>query len=256
MKVPRACGWSTPVLFGLVLFGVCAATWTAHGQSNQPFNSANGVRPLPPIPGNSPDPLAKYENAPTNGRTLSEQEQLNGLLRQKQLTGATGLLLKVAGELRAEIAAHPDGVRAETERLKLIEKIARLIRDSEEAGDRISAVRASARPMGQTAPTPSPSPSPSALPPNGAPAGPRQDAHPPPPASALALNAASDLSASSANPPLLLADADKLVDLAQQMKTAMDKSDQYVLSLDTVRHAEDVENLARELQKQLRQSKR
>ncbi len=74
----------------------------------------------------------------------------------------------------------------------------------------------------------------------------------PPTATAPALPAA------NANPQsqLMLANADKLVDLAQQLKTEVDKTNQFTLSLNTLRRAEDVEKLAKDLQKQLQRGKK
>lgn len=54
----------------------------------------------------------------------------------------------------------------------------------------------------------------------------------------------------------LLADADQLLTLAQQLKGEVDKTDQYTLSLTTVRRAEDIEKLAGNLQKQFHDSSR
>jgi hypothetical protein len=108
------------------------------------------------------------------------------------------------------------------------------------------------RALAQANPVPSPSPAPQ----NAAPAGAQQDAHVPAPATSPATSPASAASAPSANARLLLANADKLVDLAQQLKSEMDKTNQYVFSLNTVRRAEDVEKLAKELQKQLQHVKK
>ncbi len=54
----------------------------------------------------------------------------------------------------------------------------------------------------------------------------------------------------------MLANADKLVELAQQLKTEVDKTNQFTLSINTLRRAEDVEKLAKDLQKQLQHSKK
>jgi len=73
-----------------------------------------------------------------------------------------------------------------------------------------------------------------------------------------AAPATADPSAAKISPQsqLLLADADKLVDLAQQLKSEVDKTNQYTLSLNTLRRAEAVEKLAKDLQKQLQRSKK
>lgn len=67
--------------------------------------------------------------------------------------------------------------------------------------------------------------------------------------------AASTLSASSGSLPAqqqrLLDEADQLVTLAQQLKTEVNKTSQYTLSLNTLRRADDIEKLAKSLQKQI-----
>ena len=55
---------------------------------------------------------------------------------------------------------------------------------------------------------------------------------------------------------LALANADRLIDLAQQLKTEMDKTNQYMVSLNSIRRAQDIEKVAKELQKQLQQAKK
>lgn len=103
-------------------------------------------------------------------------------------------------------------------------------------------------------------PSPASVSPAAAPAAAQQvapsSAAPEPGATPPATNAASALSASSATSQLLLADADKLVNLAQELKSEFGKTNQYVLSLNTIRRAEDVEKLAKELQKELQHAKK
>jgi hypothetical protein len=49
----------------------------------------------------------------------------------------------------------------------------------------------------------------------------------------------------------LLDEADQLVALAQQLKTEVNKTSQYTLSLNTLRRADDIEKLAKSLQKQV-----
>ena len=142
MKVLRACRW-----FALVLLGACVGICTAHGKNQDPDQSvkSNGqMMNLPMHPGGGPDPYAKYETDSTVGIAARDQERRDGLLRQKQLTEATELLLKVARDLRAEMAANPGGspTASETERLKLIEKLAHLIQDRERAQDQVSAALA------------------------------------------------------------------------------------------------------------------
>jgi predicted phage gp36 major capsid-like protein len=105
--------------------------------------------------------------------------------------------------------------------------------------------------------TPAPSSSPAAVSQNGASAAAGHDASPSAtPAAAARVASATPLPPPSASSRLLLANADRLVDLAQQLKAEMDKTNQYVLSLNTIRRAEDVEKLAKELQKQLQHAKK
>ena len=86
-------------------------------------------------------------------------------------------------------------------------------------------------------------------------AAPAQDSRP---AATPATATAPALPAANASPQsqLMLANADKLVDLAQQLKTEVDKTNQFTLSLNALRRAQDVERLARDLQKQLQHSKK
>lgn len=49
----------------------------------------------------------------------------------------------------------------------------------------------------------------------------------------------------------LLDQTDQLVVLAQQLKSEVDKTNRYTLSLNTLRRAEDIEKLAKNLQKQV-----
>jgi predicted phage gp36 major capsid-like protein len=108
-----------------------------------------------------------------------------------------------------------------------------------------SLLPASAHAAPQTSPAAAPSQS-------GSTAGAQQDARPSATAPAApAQNTPAQASPASASARLLMANADKLVDLAQQLKTEMDKTNQYVFSLNTIRRAQDVEKLAKELQKQL-----
>jgi hypothetical protein len=54
----------------------------------------------------------------------------------------------------------------------------------------------------------------------------------------------------------LLDQADQLLDLAQKLKADVDKTNQYTLSLNTLRRAEDIEKLAKTLQKQIQREER
>ena len=60
----------------------------------------------------------------------------------------------------------------------------------------------------------------------------------------------------SARQQQLLDNADQLVALAQQLKVEVGKGNEYTLSLNAVRRAEDIEKLARNLQKQLHRNER
>lgn len=71
------------------------------------------------------------------------------------------------------------------------------------------------------------------------------------PAAATARSAASQ-----AKTPSLQGGADKLVDLAQQLKTEVDKSNGNTLSLNMLRRAGEIEKLAKDLEKQLQSAKR
>jgi len=66
--------------------------------------------------------------------------------------------------------------------------------------------------------------------------------------SKAATPAAADLSAEQQR---LLDEADQLLDLAQKLKTEVDKTNQYTLSVKTLRRADDIEKLAKTLEKQV-----
>lgn len=51
----------------------------------------------------------------------------------------------------------------------------------------------------------------------------------------------------------MASDADKLVQLAQQLKVSVDKTNKDVLSIDVIREAERIEKLAREVREGMRQ---
>jgi len=95
-------------------------------------------------PGGGPDPYDKFKNDSTIGIASHERDRLMSLLRQKQLTEATDLLLKVARDLRAEMAANSGGALTEDElqRLRLVEKLAHLIQDREKAEEQVDAALA------------------------------------------------------------------------------------------------------------------
>jgi hypothetical protein len=144
MKVLRACAW-----LALVLIGTFVAARTAQGQNQDPDQtpkSGGNMMNIPMHPGGGPDPYAKYMNDPTVGVAQLEQERLNSRIRQKQLTEATELLLKIARDLRVEMAANPNAALTEGEmqQLKLVEKLAKLIQDREKAADQVSAALAKA----------------------------------------------------------------------------------------------------------------
>ncbi|HZZ40275.1 MAG TPA: hypothetical protein VFE06_14165 [Acidobacteriaceae bacterium] len=70
-----------------------------------------------------------------------------------------------------------------------------------------------------------------------------------------AATAASDAPAPAASltpqQQRLLDEADQMVALAQQLRTEVDKTNQYTLSLKTLKRTDDIEKLAKTLQKQI-----
>lgn len=133
MKMPSRMVWVASVLIG-----ACFACSMATAQSLEPADDQSpGMRQLPPIPGGGPDPYSKYKIAPSDLAALREQALMNAELRQKQLTDAANLLLKIARELQADVAAHAQESSTPTEikRLKQIQKLSRLIQEKEKAQD-------------------------------------------------------------------------------------------------------------------------
>ncbi len=123
------------LLAALLLCGI------ARAQSLEPADSTGqGMRALPPKPGGGPDPYAQFRSDPLARRALREQARLNAQLRQKQVLEATDLLLKIARDLRAEMAANPDGIptASETDRLQQIQKLAHLIQEREKSEDQVT----------------------------------------------------------------------------------------------------------------------
>jgi hypothetical protein len=134
---------------GFLLFCVSGPALTARGQNQDvdqnPPPQSRDRNSIPMHPGGGPDPYAKYENDFNNvGKSPFGQQKLISQLRQKQLTEATELLLKVARDLRTEMAANPGGSLTEDEmqRLKLVEKLAHLIQDREKAQEQVDAALA------------------------------------------------------------------------------------------------------------------
>jgi hypothetical protein len=68
--------------------------------------------------------------------------------------------------------------------------------------------------------------------------------------------AKADSSASSAKAFPFQDDADQLVNLAQQLKTEIDETNEYTLSLKTLRRAEEIEKVAKNLEKKLQSKKK
>lgn len=68
--------------------------------------------------------------------------------------------------------------------------------------------------------------------------------------------AAARLSSLTPQQRQLLEEADQLVTLAQQLQTDVDKTNQYTLSLNTMRRADTIEKLAKTLQKQIEREDR
>ena len=54
----------------------------------------------------------------------------------------------------------------------------------------------------------------------------------------------------------MLDEADQLLGLAQKLKAEVNKTDQYTLSLNTLRRADDIEKLAKNLEKQVEHENR
>jgi hypothetical protein len=105
--------------------------------------------------------------------------------------------------------------------------------------------------------SPNPSSSSAAGSQNATPAGVQQDARSSAPAAAVpTANATSSRPALNAHAQRILSDTDKLVDLVQQLQTEMEKTNQDVLSLGTIHRAEDIEKLAKELEKQLEHARK
>ncbi len=86
-------------------------------------------------------------------------------------------------------------------------------------------------------------------------ASPAPDAHQQPAAVHPAPEDAGGASSGTASLPAeqqrLLEHADQLVALAQQLKAEVNKTNQYTLSLRTLQRADDIEKLAKSLQKQI-----
>ncbi len=136
MKRLRPFGW-----FALILLGSWVACATTFAQSLEPTNeNSAGMRQFPAKPGGGPDPYAQFRSDPVARRALREQARLTAQLRQKQVLEATELLLKIARDLRAQMAADPDGIptAAETGRLQQIQKLAHLIQEREKSEDQMT----------------------------------------------------------------------------------------------------------------------
>ncbi len=75
----------------------------------------------------------------------------------------------------------------------------------------------------------------------------------PPPPNTAAATARADAPRAKISP--LQEEADKLVDLARQLKTEVDKTNQDTLSLNMLRRAGEIDELAKSLEKQLQSAK-
>jgi hypothetical protein len=105
--------------------------------------------------------------------------------------------------------------------------------------------------------TPSSPQSAAAAPANAGPSATAQSAHPAPVAAANSAAAAvAPVPALTLRQQQLLAGADQLMGLAQQLKAEVDKSNRYTLSLTTLRRAADIEKTAKGLQKQVEHGQR
>ena len=136
VKLFRAC-----IGAGL-LVAACCATGVARSQTLAPAGSGSpGMHELPPKPSEPPEDITdKYKNDPLMLRALREQARLRGEARQKQIVDATNLLLKIAQDLRQQMATQSAADTAETEkdRLEQIQKLARIIQDREKTEDDVS----------------------------------------------------------------------------------------------------------------------
>ncbi len=136
MKRLRPFGW-----FALILLGIWFACAASRAQSLQPTNeNSAGMRQFPAKPGGGPDPYAQFKSDPLARRALREQARLTAQLRQKQVLEASELLLKIARDFRAQMAADPDGIPTadETGRLQQIQKLAHLIQEREKSEDQVT----------------------------------------------------------------------------------------------------------------------
>jgi len=136
MKRLRPFGW-----FALIILGSWIAYATTLAQSLGPTNeNSAGMRQFPAKPGGGADPYAQFRSDPLARRALREQARLTAQLRQKQVLEATELLLKIARDLRAQMAADPDGIptAAETGCLQQIQKLAHLIQEREKSEDQMT----------------------------------------------------------------------------------------------------------------------
>jgi hypothetical protein len=127
--------------FSIVLMAGWALIGVAHGQVLAPAGSnANGPHALPTIPAEGPDIRKQFESDPTELKALQDQARLQDKMRQTELVKASDLLLKLTQDLRAEMTANPSETTtaAETELLKQIQKLARLIQDREMAQDEVT----------------------------------------------------------------------------------------------------------------------
>ena len=124
-----------------LLIPLLLIAWVVPGvgrsQSYQPAgNGEPGMHNLPPIPGEGPPDLFDTQGMdPVKLRVLREQARERNQLRQKQVVEATALLVKITGELRAEMAKNPHAIPTadETAQLDQIQKLARFVTEKEKA---------------------------------------------------------------------------------------------------------------------------
>ena len=132
---------SLPAILLMAVSG--AACGQAYAPCCVPANgapNANDVKELPPQPTQGPDLLKQYRDDPAALKALRQQARQNDKLRQTQVVKATDLLLKLTQDLRVELAAKSSDVTAatETELLKEIQKLARVIQEKERAENEVS----------------------------------------------------------------------------------------------------------------------
>ncbi len=128
------------VVTALFLAGCFLMTPVARCQDPSHPMPFNKEQPLKPGQDRPPDLFTKYKSDPEMLRAMRAQTRLRAEQRQKLIVSSTDLLLKIAQDLRNEIASEPSAgaPASEKERLEQIQKLARVIQMREKAEDDIS----------------------------------------------------------------------------------------------------------------------